>query len=59
MITAGTIFAVYKCVRDLMQELKDTGRTWTWSQREQLFKEFTDFIGLPEIYEAEKRYNVK
>jgi 2,3-dimethylmalate lyase len=29
MITAGTIFAVYKCVRDLMQELKETGRTWT------------------------------
>jgi 2,3-dimethylmalate lyase len=58
MITAGTIFAVYKCVRDLMQELKDTGRTWTWEQREQLFKEFTDFIGLPEIYDAERRYGV-
>jgi 2-methylisocitrate lyase-like PEP mutase family enzyme len=58
MITGGTIFAVYQCVRDLMQELKDTGRTWTWAQREQLFQEFTDFIGLPEIYDAERRYGV-
>jgi 2-methylisocitrate lyase-like PEP mutase family enzyme len=58
MITAGTIFAVYRCVRDLMQELKATGRTWTWQQRDQLFKEFTDFIGLPEIYDAERRYGV-
>jgi 2,3-dimethylmalate lyase len=58
MITAGTIFAVYKCVRDLMQELKTTGRAWTSSEREQLFKEFTDFIGLPEIYDAERRYGI-
>jgi 2,3-dimethylmalate lyase len=58
MITAGTIFAVYKCVRDLMQELKTTGRTWTSAAREQLFKEFTDFIGLPEFYDAERRYGV-
>ena len=58
MITAGTIFAVYKCVRNLMQELKTTGRTWTSSEREQLFKEFTDFIGLPEIYDAERCYGV-
>jgi 2,3-dimethylmalate lyase len=58
MITAGTIFAVYKCVRDLMQELKTTGRTWTSAEREQLFKEFTDFIGLPEIYDAERRYGI-
>lgn len=34
MITAGTIFAVYTCVRDLMQELKATGRTAIASQRE-------------------------
>jgi len=58
MITAGTIFAVYACVRDLMRELKATGRTWTAAQREELFKEFTDFIGLPEIYEAERRYGI-
>jgi 2-methylisocitrate lyase-like PEP mutase family enzyme len=58
MITAGTIFAVYTCVRDLMRELKATGRTWTAAQREELFKEFTDFIGLPEIYDAERRYGV-
>jgi 2-methylisocitrate lyase-like PEP mutase family enzyme len=59
MITGGTIFAVYACVRDLMQELKSTGRTQGSQQREQLFKEFTDFIGLPEIYEVEQRYGVK
>jgi 2-methylisocitrate lyase-like PEP mutase family enzyme len=58
MITAGTIFAVYKCVRDLMRELKDTGRTSVAAERQQLFKEFTDFIGLPEIYDAERRYGV-
>jgi 2-methylisocitrate lyase-like PEP mutase family enzyme len=58
MITAGTIFAVYKCVRDLMQELKATGRTWASAERQQLFKEFTDFIGLPEIYDVERRYGV-
>jgi len=58
MITAGTIFAVYKCVRHLMQELKNTGRTSISAEREHLFREFTDFIGLPEIYEAERRYGV-
>lgn len=58
MITAGTIFAVYKCVRDLMRELKTTGRTSIGVQRDALFEEFTDFIGLPEIYDAERRYGI-
>jgi hypothetical protein len=27
-----------------MQKLKEIGRTGTWVQRDELFKEFTDFI---------------
>jgi hypothetical protein len=45
-------------VRELMQELKATGRTWTSAEREQLFDKFTDFIGLAEIYDTERRYGV-
>ena len=41
-----------------MQELKTTGRTWTSAERERLFKECTDFIGLAEIDDTERRYGV-
>ena len=56
MIHRGSMFAVYKWVRTVMEQLKDTGMVdpSLYATREQV----AGLLGLEEIYEMEKEYAV-
>ena len=58
MIHRGPMFALYRFIRDLMQELKDTGQIDPnrIGNSVDLRKEIAGLLGLPQIYEMEKRY---
>ncbi len=58
MIHRGPMFAIYRFVRDLMQELKDTGKIDPERIGDSfvLRKEIANLLGLPKIYEMEERY---
>lgn len=58
MITGGTLWAVYDAVHTLMQELRDEGTTSGNRARGDFFEEVTGLLGLPQVYELEKRYGV-
>ncbi len=58
MITGGTIWVIYDAVHTLMQELRETGTTRGNRVRERFFDEVTSLLGLPHVYERERRYGV-
>jgi 2-methylisocitrate lyase-like PEP mutase family enzyme len=58
MITGGTLWAVYDAVYTLMLELKGQGTTSGNRVRGQFFDEVTELLGLPGVYELERRYQV-
>lgn len=58
MITGGTIWAVYEAVHTLMQELQTQGTTSANRTRSAWFDDVTALLGLPKVYELEKRYGV-
>ncbi|MGE3542065.1 MAG: oxaloacetate decarboxylase [Candidatus Tectimicrobiota bacterium] len=58
MITGGTLWAVYDAVQTLMRDLKTQGSTQGNRTRQAFFSEVTTLLGLPEVYELEKRYQV-
>ncbi len=58
MIHRGPMFALYRFVRDLMQELKDTGQIDKARIGDSvvLRKEIANLLGLPQIYDMENKY---
>lgn len=56
MICGSTIWLVYKAVRDAFAELKATGKVDR--NRYGTRMQVADLLGLPEVYELERRYGV-
>jgi 2-methylisocitrate lyase-like PEP mutase family enzyme len=56
MICGSTIWLVYKQVRDAFEELKETGRVDP--SRVATRWDAADMLGLPEVYELERKYGV-
>ena len=58
MINRGTMFAVYRAVKTVMEELKDNGFLGSvWSEESpKVRQEIGQLLGLGEIYEMERRY---
>jgi 2-methylisocitrate lyase-like PEP mutase family enzyme len=56
MICGGTIWLVYKQVRDAFEELKKTGKVDP--SRGATRWDAADMLGLPEVYELERKYGV-
>ncbi len=52
----AALLAATKAMMDLMREIKETGRIDDFADRLLTFDEFTEFIGLPEVYSLEERY---
>jgi len=48
-----------KAMMDLMESMVRTGDVMEFNDRMIPFNEFTDFIGLPEIYAQEEKYGVR
>jgi 2-methylisocitrate lyase-like PEP mutase family enzyme len=57
-ITGGGHGIAYLAVRDALRELKRTGKGPQLSLRDDDFANITDLLGLPKIYEMERRYQV-
>ena len=57
-ITGGGHGIAYLAVRDALRELKRTGKGPHLSLRADDFANITDLLGLPKIYEMERRYQV-
>jgi 2-methylisocitrate lyase-like PEP mutase family enzyme len=57
-ITGGGHGIAYLAVRDALRELKRTGKGPQLSLRADDFANITDLLGLPQIYEMERRYQV-
>ena len=53
------LFTATKAMMDLMESMVRTGDTMEFDDRMIPFNEFTDFIGLPEIYAQEEKYGVR
>ena len=58
MITGGTLWAVYDAVQTVMHELKEHGTTGGHRLRGNFFEEVASLLGLPQVYELERRYHV-
>ncbi len=56
MICGSTIWLVYKQVRDAFEELKETGKVDP--RRVATRWDAADMLGLPEVYELERKYGV-
>ena len=52
------LLAATKAMMGLMETIKNTGTIETYADGLMAFDEFTDFIGLPEIYSLEQRYKI-
>ena len=50
------LFAATKAMMDFLEVVKRTGTIDEYAERLLKFDDFTDFIGLPEIYALEKKY---
>ncbi|MBI3967419.1 MAG: oxaloacetate decarboxylase, partial [Chloroflexi bacterium] len=50
--------AAAKTMQEVLVHLRETGCNAGILDRMMTFKEYTEFLGLPEIYEAERRYGI-
>lgn len=50
------LYASAKQIKDTLEEIKKYGTTQNWLDHQLSFQEFTTLMGLPEVYELERKY---